>query len=87
MFASTNDLEPRVVVLEQIAKSMKETTGRLDIYMREATARLEKRFDTVDARLIAIQADQWADFRWLLTAGLGGFAAVSGLIAHTQHWL
>ncbi len=77
---------------------MKETADRLDISIRatadrmerssrEATARLEKRFDTVDARLIAIQSDQRADFRWLSTAGLGGFAAVLGLIAHTQHWL
>lgn len=74
--ATINDLQPRVAVLEQIARS---TLATLD--------RIERRLDT-------IEATQRTDFRWLLgsmLSGFGltltGFAAVLGLIAHTQHWL
>jgi hypothetical protein len=41
----------------------------------------------MNSRLIALQADQRSDFRWLLGVGLGGFGAMFGLIAHAQHWL
>jgi len=78
-----SDLESRVAVLEQIART---TTAVLE--------RLERRFDAADQRMDSIIREQRADFRWLLgvmlggfTAMLGGFGAMLGVMAHGFHWL
>lgn len=71
-----SDMESRVAVLEQIART---TAASLD--------RLERRMD-------AFATDQRADFRWLMGAMLGGFAAMLGgfgallgVMARGFHWL
>lgn len=77
------DLEPRVAVLEQIARDT-----------RDMLARMEGRFDRIETRLDRIEARQGEDFRFLvrliITQGvlmIGGFAAVLGVIARAQHWI
>jgi hypothetical protein len=77
------DLEPRVAVLEQIARDT-----------RDMLARMEGRFDRIETRLDRVEARQGEDFRFLvrliITQGvlmIGGFAAVLGVIARAQHWV
>ncbi len=78
-----SDMESRVAVLEQIART---TAASLE--------RLERRFDTLEQRLDSFVREQRADFRWLLgitlggfTAMLGGFGVLLGVMAHGFHWL
>src|SRR5947208_1519569 len=81
------DMESRVAVLEQIART---TTAALE--------RIERRLDTMDdrtqRRFDTLSAEHRADFRWLLgimlggfAAMLGGFGALLGVMAHGFHWL
>jgi len=77
------DMESRVAVLEQIARS---TSASLE--------RLERRFDMVDRRIDRLASEHRSDFRWLLGimvggfgAMLGGFGAMLGVMAHGFHWL
>ena len=70
------DMESRVAVLEQIARS---TSASLE--------RLERRFDMVDRRIDGTVSDHRSDFRWLLGIMLGGFGAMLGVMAHGFHWL
>jgi hypothetical protein len=78
-----SDMESRVAVLEQIARTV-----------LGGHERIERRFDAVDRRMDALAAKQDADFRWLLGimlsgfgAMLGGFGALLGVMAHGFHWL
>ena len=71
-----SDMESRVAVLEQIART---TAAGLE--------RLERRFDTVDQRMDSFMREQRADFRWLMGIMLGGFGALLGIVAHGFHWL
>ena len=70
------DMESRVAVLEQIAKTT--TTG---------LERLDRRIDGLDRRIDSLTAEQRSDFRWLLGIMLGGFGAMLGVMAHGFHWL
>jgi predicted esterase YcpF (UPF0227 family) len=77
------DMESRVAVLEQIART---TAASLE--------RIERRLDTMDRRIDTAVSDQRSDFRWLLGVMLGGFAtmlgafsAMMGVMAHGFHWL
>ena len=71
-----SDMESRVAVLEQIARS---TTAALE--------RLERRFDTMDQRMDSVMREQRADFRWLLGLILAQTGALLGVMAHGFHWL
>jgi hypothetical protein len=71
-----SDMESRVAVLEQIARS---TTAVLE--------RLERRFDTLDQRMDSVMREQRADFRWLLGLILAQTGALLGVMAHGFHWL
>ena len=77
------DMESRVVVLEQIART---TSASLE--------RIERRFDAVERRMDMLAANQQADFRRLIGIMLGGFGtmlgaycALHGVMAHGFHWL
>jgi hypothetical protein len=70
------DMESRVAVLEQIARS---TNASLE--------RIERRFDAIDRRFDALSAEHRSDFRWLLGVMMGGFGAILGVMAHGFHWL
>jgi hypothetical protein len=71
-----SDMESRVAVLEQIART---TTAGLE--------RLERRFDTLDQRMDSFMREQRADFRWLLGIILGSSGALLGVMAHGFRWL
>jgi hypothetical protein len=84
------DMESRVAVLEQIARSLLSGQERIE---RRFDV-VDRRFDAVDRRVDILGAKQNADFRWLLGrilggfgAMLGGFSAVLGVVAHGFHWL
>jgi hypothetical protein len=70
------DLEPRVAVLEQIARNTESVL-----------LRIETRLDRIEAR----QGDDFRFLvRLIITQGvlmIGGFAAVLGVIARAQHWI
>jgi hypothetical protein len=87
MSATVSDLEPRVAVLEEIARSTKATLERIDRRLDSIENRVIALQSNMDSRFIAIQSDQRSDFRWLLGVGLGAFGAIFGLLAHAQHWL
>ena len=79
------DMESRVAVLEQIARSL--LSGQ---------ERIERRLDAIGRRsqssrrlldISSVAAEQRADFRWLLGIMLGGFGAIVGVMAHGFHWL
>ena len=85
-----SDMESRVAVLEQIARSLLSGQERIE---RRFDA-VDRRFDAVDRRIDILGAKQNADFRWLLGimlggfgAMLGGFSAMLGVMAHGFHWL
>ena len=84
------DMESRVAVLEQIARSSAASSERIE---RRFDA-IDRRFDAIDRRFDALSAEHRADFRWLLgimlggfAAMIGGFSAMLGIIAHGFHWL
>jgi len=73
-------IEPRMAVLEQIARS---TDQRLD--------RIEKRIDALGSEirgdLREIRSNQRSDFRWFMTLYIAGMATLLGVMAHGFHWL
>jgi hypothetical protein len=84
------DMESRVAVLEQIARSATASSERIE---RRFDA-VDRRFDVMERRFDALSAEYRADFRWLLGimlggfgAMLGGFGAMLGVMAHGFHWL
>jgi hypothetical protein len=77
------DMESRVAVLEQIART---TTAALE--------RIEHRIDLQTVEIRALAAEHHADFRWLLGVMLAGFTTLLGAMgamlaamAHGFHWL
>jgi len=85
-----SDMESRVAVLEQIARTMASGLERIDRRF-DAT---DRRLEVIDRRFDAFSAEHRADFRWLLgvvlggfAAMLGGFGAMLGVMAHGFHWL
>ncbi|MGH7044280.1 MAG: hypothetical protein ACREFY_19415 [Acetobacteraceae bacterium] len=77
-----SDMEARVAVLEEIARSTRAMLERMDQRMD----RMDHRMDRMDARMAA-------DFRWLLGVMLAGFSTmVAGfggmlaVMAHGFHW-
>jgi len=77
------DMETRVAVLEQIARTTAVTLERMD-----------GRMDRIDQRLDMLWGAQRSDFRWLLgmmVAGTGTILAsllgLLGVMAHGFHWL
>ncbi len=95
------DMESRVAVLEQIARTTTEGLAQIMRGMEAQRAefrmledRLGRRIDllAVDQRALAadqraLAAEHRADFRWLLGIMLGGFSALLGVMAHGFHWL
>jgi hypothetical protein len=84
------DMESRVAVLEQIARTTAAGLERMD---RRFDA-IDRRFEMIDRRFDALSSEHRADFRWLLgvvlggfAAMLGGFGAILGVMAHGFHWL
>jgi hypothetical protein len=84
------DMESRVAVLEQIART---TVASLERIERRFDA-VDRRFDAIDRRIDALASEHRSDFRWLLGimlggfgAMLGGFGAMLGVMAHGFHWL
>lgn len=72
--------EPRVAVLEQIARDTAATLVALREDIRHALDRIERRVDMLDRR-------QHANFLWLVSLEIGGFAALLGVMAHGFHWI
>jgi hypothetical protein len=84
------DMERRVAVLEQIARTTADSLERIE----QRFDTIDRRFDAVDRRIDMLGASQRADFRWLLGLMLGGFGAMAGgytallgVMAHGFHWL
>jgi hypothetical protein len=70
------DMEARVAVLEQIART---TAASLE--------RIERRMDTIDRCFVGLAAEQRSDFRWLLGMMLGTTGTLLGVMARGFHWL
>ena len=70
-----SDMESRVAVLEQIARTMAASLERID---RRFDA-IDRRFEVIDRRFDTLSAEHRSDFRWLLGVMLGGFAAMLGV--------
>ncbi len=91
------DMESRVAVLEQIARTSAATAERIERRFDAIDRRfdaVDRRFDAVDRRFESMAAEHRADFRWLLGimlggfgVMLGGFGAMLGVMAHGFHWL
>jgi hypothetical protein len=91
------DMESRVAVLEQIARttaaSLERIERRLDAMDGRFTglegrfAGLEGRFAGIDRRFEALTSEHRADFRWQLGVMLGGFGALLGVMAYGFQWL
>ncbi len=77
------DMESRVAVLEQIARTSAASSERIERRF-DAT---ERRFDAMERRFDALAADHRADFRWLLALILAQTGALLGVMAHGFHWL
>lgn len=84
------DMESRVAVLEQIARSLLSGQERIE---RRFDA-VDRRFDAVDRRIDILGARQNAAFGRLLGiilggfgAMVGGFGAMLGVMAHGFRWL
>jgi hypothetical protein len=84
------DMEARIAVLEQIARTTAAALERMDGRMD----RIDGRMDRIDQRLDMLWGAQRSDFRWLLgmmVAGTGTILAsilgLLGVMAHGFHWL
>jgi len=93
-----SDMEARVAVLEQIARTTVTVLDRIERRLETSVDRIEQRLDRAEAsgradfqrietRLGAIEANARADYRWVLGIMLGGFASLLGVMAHGFHWL
>ena len=85
-----DDMESRVAVLEQIARTTAASLERIERRFEAIDRRLEafdRRFERLDRRIDALTMTYRADFRWLLGIILGGFGAMLGVMAHGFHWL
>ena len=94
----TDNLTARTAVLGQIASDTREALGRIerrldrmddrvDALAREHHAdhvRVNERIDHLGER---INGRIDSSTRWLITLGLGGFAALLGAMAHGFHWV
>jgi hypothetical protein len=84
------DMESRVTVLEQIARSTAASLERIERRLDAMEGRftgLEGRFTGIDRRLDALNSEHRADFRWLLGLMLAQTGALLGVMAHGFHWL
>jgi hypothetical protein len=77
------DMESRVAVLEQIART---TVASLERIERRLDA-MEGRFTGIDRRFDALNSEHRADFRWLVGLMLAQTGALLGVMAHGFHWL
>jgi len=73
-------IEPRVAVLEQIARETSEILRELRIDVREMRARQD-----TDFRFMVSRQDR--QFYWLVGIYLAGTAALLGVMAHGFKWL
>jgi hypothetical protein len=79
------DMESRVAVLEQIARTTVASLERIERRFEAIDRRLEafdRRFEGLDRRIDALTMTYRADFCWLLGIILGGFGAMLGVMAH-----
>jgi hypothetical protein len=84
------DMESRVAVLEQIARTTVARLERIERRFDAVDRRLEafdRRFEGLDCRIDVLTMTDRADFRWLLEIIVGGFGAMLGVMAHGFHWL
>lgn len=72
MSDTTNDMLPRVAVLEQIAREV-----------RDGLARIDQRLDRMEDKLDRLNSRLWTNFYWML----GGLAALLGVMAHGFKWI
>lgn len=82
-----NDIEPRIAVLEQIARDNLAALGRIERRLDGIEQRFDRRFEGSDARMTGIEARMQTQFLWLLGVMLGQFAALLGVMAHGFKWL
>jgi len=89
-----SDMESRVAVLEQIARTTTAMLERMDHRMDLMSAEFRSGFDgqrtsmdSLRAAMDRLSAEHRADFRWLLGIMLAGFAGLLGVMAHGFHWL
>lgn len=82
-----SDMESRVAILEQIARTTSATLDRME-------RRMDLMSGEMSAEIRAMATDHHADFRWLLGVMLAGFGTMIGLLggllgemAHGFHWL
>lgn len=84
------NLEPRVLLLEQIAGDTRTMLARLEGRFDAIDGRfdsLERRFDSLDRRMDALEKRQHTDFLVLLTIYLAGYAGLLGAMAHGFKWI
>ena len=84
------DMESRVAVLEQIARTTAATLERIERRLDAMEGRftgLEGRFTGIDRRFDALNSEHRADFRWLLGLMLAQTGALLGVMAHGFQWL
>ena len=84
------DMESRVAVLEEIARTTAATLERIE----RRLDLFDRRFEAVERRIDVVAATQRSDLRWLLgvmfggfSATIAGFATMLGVMAHGFHWL
>ena len=81
------DMESRVAILEQIARSTVASLERIERRLDSLDTRTSAWFDTIDRRFDLVDTAYRGDFRWLLGIMLGGFGALLGVMAHGFRWL
>lgn len=72
---TSDGMEARVAVLEEIASATKTALDRLD-----------RRMDGVASEMRDLRSDQRTDFRWLMGIMLGTWASTMAIMAHGFHW-
>jgi hypothetical protein len=89
-----DDMESRVAVLEQIARTTTAGMERIERAIDLQRAEFRTLLERLDRRIDQLGTEQRADFRWLLGVMLAGFTmllgalgAMLGVMAHGFHWL
>ena len=65
---------------ERIGRGDEWVSARLDRMDEKINARIDRMDERINARIDT-------STRWLITLGLGGFAALLGAMAHGFHWI
>ena len=73
----------RLAILETTILNINSTLLEIKQDLKYGFEKVDQKFDRIDKKFDSLQNRLWSNFLWLM----GMIIGLSGLIAHTQHWI